>query len=149
MRAVYEATADINRGTIPPIEVEGIRGGRTAGNIHNGIDPAYLVEVNLFRGNAMDAALCLRQQPKGGQAEAVSSLGHVGPHKQAANLRQAATVLVLCMFMGMVLGFMGMVLGFMLVGMGVRVIVPVFLLDGPGNGGAFMQPPVDYDIDLG
>ena len=60
---------------------------------------AHFVEVNLFGRDAMDATLGLGQQAKGTQAEVAGALGQVRVHEEVANLRQAATMLVL-MVMG-------------------------------------------------
>ena len=131
---------DIHRGTIPPVQIERIRRRRAAGDVDDGIDPAHFVKVNLFRWNAMDAALCLRQQAKGVQAEVASALGQIRVHEQAANLGQAATVL---MHMVMVVG------GMLMLVIMVRWSCVVLVLDRPGNGGRLMQPAIDHHIDLG
>ncbi len=88
----------------------------------------------------MDAALCLRQQFKGAQAEVAGALGQVRTHKQLTNLRQAATVLVL-MVVSWVLMFMAVVM--------VMMMMVVLVLYRSGIGCGLMQLAVDHDIDLG
>ena len=117
MGTVDKTTPDIHRGAIPRIQIQGIRRCGTAGNIDDGVDPAHFVKVNLFRGNAVDATLRLRQQSESSEAKVKGALGQVRAHKQAANLGQAAPVLV---FVALVVVGVVMV---MRVAMVVRVIV--------------------------
>ena len=52
MGAIYKATPDIYWGAIPPFQSQDVHRRRAAGNVYNGIDRAYFVEVNLFGRNA-------------------------------------------------------------------------------------------------
>ncbi len=139
--AVHKATPDVDRGTVPLIEIQGIHGGRTAGDIHDGIDAAHLVKMNLFRWNAMDAAFRLRQQGEGSQAEVTGALGQVGPQEKA---RESAARLRPCCVLSV-----RMRMAVRLVVVMIVLVVVLVLLDRPGNGRALMQPAVDHDIDLG
>jgi hypothetical protein len=151
---IYKSTSYIDRGTIPPVQVERIGGRGRTGDIHDGIDRAHFMEVNLLGRNAVDATLCLRQQGKGAQAEVAGALGQVCTLKELTNLRQAATVL---MFMLMVVSWVVMVMLMMAVVMVllpmavvmVMLMMAVLVLYRPGIGWGLMQFAVDHDIDLG
>jgi hypothetical protein len=92
------------------------------------------MKMNLFHWNTVDAAFCLCQQGEGSQAKVAGSLGQAGAQEKAANLRQAAAMLVLSVRIGMAV---------------IVVMMVLMLLDRPGNGCALMQPAVDGDIDFG